>query len=437
MSLWNIAWQNIRERALSSTLTALTISLGVALVVVVLVIHSTIDRAFRRGAQGYDLIVGAKGGQLPLVLSTVFYLQLNQQLDPVSYGLYEKLTSGSLASGVQLAVPVCLGHEYKDCAVVATNQDMFDRLRYGNDQKYAFAVGANFRDENPFEAVVGATAAQRAGLKLGSTFRPIATVLERTRHGEKGHEDFTVVGILSPTGTPNDRAIFINLEGFFRCPAHAHERQMSAASKESVDSEAHQEHHHHNHGHPLSAILVCTKLDENPLAAMSLPDEINRNTDSGTQAMAVKPAIIIADLFDRIIGNVQLLLLVLSALVVVVAGMGILLSIYNSMNDRRHDIAVMRALGASRAIVMFVILLESILLALGGGLLGAILGHGLIGLLAPTIASQVGVSVTALEFQTVELLLVPGLIVLATVVGYLPAAVAYRTDVAKSLQAGT
>ncbi len=433
MSLWNIAWQNVRERALSSILTALSISLGVALVVAVLVIHGTIDRAFRRGAQGYDLIVGAKGGQLPLVLSTVFYLQLNQQLDPVSYALYKKLTSGPLAGSVELAVPVCMGHEYKDCAVVATNQDMFDRLRYGNDQKYEFAAGMNFRDNQPFDAVVGATAAQRADLKLGSNFRPVATGLEKTKHGEEGHEEFTVVGVLSPTGTPNDRAIFINLEGFFRCPAHAQQRETSAAPKESADSETHHEHHH---DHPLSAILVRTRIDENPIAAMMLPDEINRNTDSGMQAMAVKPAIVIADLFDRVIGNVQLLLLVLSALVVVVAGMGILLSIYNSMNDRRHDIAIMRALGASRAIVMSVILLESILLALGGGLLGVLLGHGLTGLLAPMIASQVGVGVTALEFRTIELLLVPGLIVLATVVGYLPAAVAYRTDVAKSLQAG-
>jgi len=368
-----------------------------------------------------------------LVLSTVFYLQLNQQLDPVSYELYKELTSGPLAGGVQLAVPVCLGHEYEDCPVVATNQDMFDRLRYGDDQKYEFAVGANFRDEKPFEAVVGATAAQRADLKLGSKFRPVATGLERARYGEKGHEDCTVVGVLSPTGTPNDRAIFIDLEGFFRCPAHAQQRQASAAPKESADTEAHHEHHH---DHPLSAILVRTRIDENPVVAMLLPDEINRNTDSEMRAMAVKPAIVIADLFDRVIGNVQLLLLVLSALVVVVAGMGILLSIYNSMNDRRHDIAIMRALGASRAIVMSVILLESILLALGGGLLGVLLGHGLTGLLAPMIASQVGVGVSALEFRTVELLLVPGLIVLATVVGYLPAAVAYRTDVAKSLQAG-
>jgi len=442
MSLWNIAWQSIRERSLSSLLTALSISLGVALVVAVLVIHGAIDRAFRRGAQGYDLIVGGKGGQLPLVLSTVFYLQLNQELAPVPHELYEKLKSGPWARGVQAAVPVCLGHAYKDCPVVATNQDMFGRLTYGTNQKYQFAEGRNLDDEKAFEAVVGATAAQRADLKLGSKFKPVATGMEKVRHGNDGHEDFTVVGILEPTGTPNDRAIFIDLEGFFQCPAHADALKASAASHEPAHGEPakakeHHEGHEHHHSHPLSAILVCTNLDENFQAAMSLPDEINRSTESGTQAMAVKPAIVITDLFDRIIGNVQLMLLVLSALVVVVAGMGILLSIYNSMNDRRHDIAVMRALGASRAIVMSVILLESILLALGGGLFGVLLGHGLTALLAPMIATEVGVSVAALQFQTAELLLVPGLIVLATVVGYLPAAVAYRTDVAKSLQAGT
>ncbi len=454
MSLWKIAWRSIQERALSSVLTAFSISLGVALVVAVLAIHHTVDQAFRRGAQGYDLIVGAKGGQLPLVLSTVFYLQLNQQFEPVSHELLDKLTKGPLSSAVQLAVPICLGHDYKNCPVVATNQNMFDRMTHGDDRKYAFAAGRNFLDENAFEAVVGAAAARKSGLKLGSKFRPVATGPESNQHGDDGHSEFTVVGILEPTGTPNDRAIFINLEGFFRCPAHLQPRRDSVFADESADSHAddaheHHEHEHdqahdhehehahdHEHDHGITAILVRTNIDKNPIAAMSLPDEINRSTNPGVQAMAVQPAVVIADLFDRVIGNVQMLFLLLAVLVVVVAGMGILLSIYNSMNDRRHDIAVMRALGASRAVVMFVILMESVLLSLGGGVLGAILGHGLTGVLAPKIASEVGVSLAAFEFQPVELLLVPGLVVLAAIVGYLPAAIAYRTDVAKSLQAG-
>jgi putative ABC transport system permease protein len=95
----------------------------------------------------------------------------------------------------------------------------------------------------------------------------------------------------------------------------------------------------------------------------------------------------------------------------------------------------MRALGASRGTVMSVILVESIILALGGGAMGVLLGHALIGLLSPTIADQTSVIVHVWEFKLVELILIPGLIVLATLVGYVPAMVAYRTDVAKSLTA--
>jgi putative ABC transport system permease protein len=116
-----------------------------------------------------------------------------------------------------------------------------------------------------------------------------------------------------------------------------------------------------------------------------------------------------------------------------VAGIGIMVSIYNSMNDRRHEIAIMRALGARRSTVMMVILLESVLLSLGGGALGLSLGHGLLAIAGPWIAEKVNLPLSMLDFQRVELILIPGLIVLASIVGYLPAVAAYRTDVGKSL----
>ena len=112
-----------------------------------------------------------------------------------------------------------------------------------------------------------------------------------------------------------------------------------------------------------------------------------------------------------------------------------MVSIYNSMNDRRHEIAVMRALGARRITVMMIVLFESILLAIGGGALGVFLGHGLTWVFSPTIMEYTGVVVQPWEFQRTELILIPGLVILATVVGYLPAVVAYRTDVAESLNA--
>ena len=162
---------------------------------------------------------------------------------------------------------------------------------------------------------------------------------------------------------------------------------------------------------------------------MGLPNAINDEP----LVQAVTPAREILTLFDSIVGNLRLLLLVLAVLVVVVAGIGVMVSIYNSMNDRRRDIAIMRSLGARRSTVMVVILLESILLSVGGGVAGVVVGHATMGLISPWIVSQTGVAIGIFQFHWMELALVPSLVALATVVGFLPATTAYSTDVAKAL----
>jgi putative ABC transport system permease protein len=446
MSLWKIAWRSIRQRTLASGLTAFSMGMGVALVVTVLVIHSIISQSFRRGAQGYDLIVGAKGSQLQLVLNTVFHL--SQPLENIPYTYYEKFVEGPFAPAVETAIPVCTGHNYKGYPAVATIPEYFEKLTYLEDKKYTFAQGENFKEENFHEAVLGDVVAKRTGLKVGDTFQPTATAGEgNLKHA---HQGFKVTGILDHTGTPNDRAIFMNIEGFWREPIHRKgpssavdilSGKKAADKKETAqvpdEHEADEKHEHENELAPenkaVSAILVCTYKQNRGFLTLGLRTVINKEP----VAQAIAPALVIAELFDSIVGNIQLLLLVLAVLVVIVAGIGIMVSMYNSMSDRRHDIAIMRALGASRYTVMTIILMESILLSLGGGIFGLLIGHGLIGYLGPTIADQTGVIVKALDFQPVELILIPGLIVLATLVGYLPAMYAYKTDIVKSLMAGT
>lgn len=401
------------------------------------------------------MIVGAKGGRLQLVLNTVFHL--GQPIENIPYTYYKEFTEGRFVPVVDAAIPVCMGHAYEGCPAVATIPEFFEKLSDLDGRPYRFAEGGrNFKSENFFEAVIGSTAAEKTGLKVGDTFHPIATIdEEEPGEDHNGHDAFTVVGILKHTDTPNDLVLFMNMEGFHRCPAHMKAPSFSkrllgggavpqAENMPQAESQGH-DHAHHEH-EPLSdeqkevtAILVRTydPLDPEMRSnvrdmVLELPEVINEEP----VAQAVMPAQVISDLFDGIVGNVQLLLLILAVLVVVVAGIGILVSIYNSMNDRRREIAIMRALGAGRLTVMSVILMESILLSLGGGVLGLLLGHGLIGLLAPRIAAQTGVMVGALQFQLVaELMLIPGLIVLATLVGLLPAVAAYRTDVARSLTA--
>ena len=162
-------------------------------------------------------------------------------------------------------------------------------------------------------------------------------------------------------------------------------------------------------------------------------DVVAKPINDGKVAQAVVPARVIADLFEGVVGKLQWILLGMAVLTVIEAGIGIMVSIYNSMSDRRHEIAVMRALGASRVTVMVIILMESILLSLMGGAVGLMLGHGITWICSPWIADWTGVVVGLLQFQWMELILVPGLVVLASAVGYLPAMSAYRTDVAKSL----
>lgn len=436
MPLWKIAWRSIQHRAVASALTAFSMALGVALVVAVLVIYHVLDRSFRRSSQGYDMIVGpAKGSPLEIVLSTVYYLQAPRGTIP--YEIYEELSHGRFATEVAAAIPVCIGGSYAGFPVVGTVPELFEEFRYLGDRPYEFEPGGrNFSPDAPFEAVIGATVARRAGLRVGDTFRVTHGLAEQGGHEHP--DEFTIVGVLKPTGTPNDRALFVNIEGFWKLHQHDARHGKASEEEESVnpmdgdgdeapsETEAHDENHRE-----LTAVLV--KRDwTNSAKALALPMQVSK--EPGVQS--VIPTEEVAKLFEGLLGNIQTILLIFAVLIVVVAGIGLMVSIYNSMNERKLEIAIMRALGAKRSTVMAVILLESILLSLGGGAIGVLLGHGLIGAFSGVILEETGVRVSALSFQTVELILVPGLIILASVVGYLPALVAYRTDVAKAIASG-
>lgn len=480
MSLFKIAWRSIQQRGLASALTGLSMALGVMLIVAVLAISGLIEKSFQSNASlGYNMIVGAKGGKLQLTLNTVYYLSQPVENVPYDFFLeffsaekrdaelqrarqpdrYERGRDGKYAQFTQYAIPVCLGDYFGNFRVVGTSPSFFEDLVYGpqGDQKFVFAEGRNMRlfDEQNgfFEAVIGATAAREKQVRLGDRISSSHGDPEGAGHGEQ----FTVVGILEPSGTPNDRAVFVNMEGFYLMENHAKpvlddegqpipETPQSQASKTTPLPIEQRE---------VTAILVRTV---NPLVGPGLQNSINE----GLSAQAVMPVKEIYDLFDVIVTPFQRGLLLITAMICVVSGISILVSIYNSMSERRHEIAVMRALGASRATVMSVILLESVILSLAGGVGGWFAGHALKWAASGRIAASTGVAVRPFDLgpgvdlvqlfgmdtflgrfvadwfgnwsrMPTEFLLIPALVCLAAIVGLLPAAAAYRTDVAKSL----
>lgn len=434
MSLFKIAWRSIQERAFASFMTGLSMALGVALVVAVLVLQNVISTSFNRAAEGYDLIIGAKGGRLELVLNTVFHL--GQPIENIPWNFYKEFTKegitgegrpGKYSSAVDVAVPYCLGDNYKGHRIVGTTPALFKELGYSIDPDgkpilYRFSSGECFEQSDFFGAVIGYVAASDTGLKVGDHFQATHGVTTDQEVGKTHPDDFFVRGILAPNGTPNDRAVFVNMEGFFLLEGHAKEVEGKPAAA-----------HADGHREPLpedqrevTAILIRTSQ---PTDALMLPRSINK----GNVAQAVSPIREIRNLYDGLIGGIQIILLVLSFLIVIVASVGIMVSIYNSMSDRRREIAIMRALGAGRGTVRTLILLESILLSVLGGGAGFLLGHGLIGVASKPIAHLTGVPVGLFQFVLWELVLIPLLIVLASLAGLIPALAAYRTDVAKTL----
>lgn len=431
MSYWKIAWRNMQQRSLASLLTGLSMALGVALMVLVLVIHDVVVNQLSNDAQGYNFIVGSgQGSEFEVVLSTVFHI--GTPLNTIPYSVYKDFVDGKYAPYTEVAVPICLGDSYEAPSgqrfrVVATTPDMFDKLAYGNDddgnpKHYKFREGRNFKQENFYEAVLGSVVANRSGLKVGSHFQPTHGL----GNGDK-HQEFEVVGILEPTGTANDRAIFANMEGFYLLDGHALSPAAGAKPPPQTLPDGSPAPLPETQREVTSVLVAC-----DPIASATIDFGVNKAKDRVAQA--VKPVYVVNRLQSSFLDPMRLILLVLTVLIVVVAGVGILVSIYNSMSERSHDIAVMRALGASRGAVMSIILVESILLSLLGGVAGLLLGHGALAATSPIVEFYTGIAVPAWQFTWQEALLVPGLVAFAALVGFLPALSAYRTDVARTLK---
>jgi len=453
MNLFAIAGKSIRQRLLSSSLTAFSVSLGVMLMVAVLVIYGIMDRVFNQQAVGYQLIVGPKGSDMQLVLNTIY--RVGAPLQNLPYLYFEELQKDPR---IGVAIPVCLGDttQQGNFPIVGTTEAYFS---------HEYAPGREFliRGEpftHSFDAIIGSQVSHGNGWDLGTEFRLVHGGAESHVHDEK----FTVAGVLAPTGTPNDKTVFIHLNGFYAISGHDaplkeavkrwHEFSGQPTTDAALDAavaewrtkcgitdvdeeEKHEEkgapHHHHHHKacdvqKEVTAILVNMKGDSMTAAAM-FSGEMKR----GHKVQAVNPIIPMQRLMSDILGNVRTVLLVLTALIIVVSGVGIFVSIYNSMSDRRKEIAIMRALGAQRRTVFAIILAESILLCFGGGIFGILLGHGLVFGAAPFVQQQTGILVSPFAFEPIELVLLPALICLASIVGVVPGLAAYRTDVARAL----
>ena len=412
-SVWMIVSRSLRQHSLSSTITILSVALATGLVMAVFSVSQQSRMAFAGGPVGFDAVLGARGSSLQLVLNTVFHLETSPGNIP-----WESYSSLIDDPRVELAIPYAVGDHYKGYRIVGTSEAIFTEFEYAKGRKLEFQPGGRAFDERRREAVLGATVARETQLAPGSIFHPSHGVGRTSGHSHD--EEYVVVGVLEVSNSPNDRVIWIPIEGIFRLSGHklrGSGEEYEARDGEQID-DAHKE---------LSAVMLKLR---SPQAGFALSGEINRERKDLTLAWPIGATM--AQLFDKL-GWVHRILEMVAYLVMVVAAGSILASLYNTMNERRREFAILRSLGARRRTVFAVILLEAQTIALLGSLLGFAVYYAILIGAGTIVRDQTGVVLDLAAWHDAFFWTPLGMLAIGGVAGLLPALKAYATDVAGTL----
>jgi putative ABC transport system permease protein len=429
VNIVKIVVRNVKRRRLSTSLTAASVALGVALFVAIGVLRQASEQGFQRTAGICDTIVGAKGDSLQLSLNTLYHMGFST--GNISLASFNEIRN---QEGVSWAAPIALGDSYRSHRIVGVSSEFFEQVKIAGSGNLSFSEGRSFdfsteqfveehehlfgeqqaghdhEDDEHFsyQAVIGANVATKLLLKVGDKIVPTHGVEKSTeRHDDAASE---IVGILAATGTPIDRAIYIPIIAYYKMEGHA------------TDHEAELEGTRDARG--ISAIMLSTKSGY-------YRQQIYRNINNRLDAMAVFPSIEMRKLF-KLIGSGDIVLRIISLLVVVVALIGVLVSLYNAMGARRKEFAILRALGASRRSIITIVSLESAVIAFMGAVFGVLLASLAALVLATELHKFSGVTINV-SLAVEEIYLIAIVTLAGALAGLIPALEAYRTEAAKQL----
>lgn len=399
-----LAWRYLWSRPLAAALNLLLLTLGLAAMTLVMLVAAQVDRAFERDLNGIDLVVGAKGSPLQLILAGVFHIDAPTGNIPLQE--VQELQKNPLVAQV---IPLSLGDSYQGFRIVGTTPDYV--AHYGA----ALAQGALW--SQPMDAVLGASVA-RAIVQPGHEQAALVGVTFIGTHGlgagghAHGEHPYRVSGVLQPCGCVLDRLILTSSESVWL----VHE---TATADDPEDLEILKQERE---------VTVALVRYRTPLAAVSLPRSVNANTSM----QAAAPAMEISRLL-RLLGVGADVLRAFGGVLLAVAALSVFIALWNAVRESRFDLAMLRMLGAPPGRVAGLVLCEALWLAVVASGLGLLLGHGLAHAMGWALQAQGLLPVTGALWLPEEagVPLLAGLV--AAVAALLPAMQAYRTDVADLL----
>jgi putative ABC transport system permease protein len=417
MILFSLAYRSLGNRKLTTIVTLLSLGLSVSLWVGIEQIRSGARESFSNTISQTDLIVGARGSPIQLLLYTVFHI--GTPTANVTYESYEKIKNNQ---AVLWTIPISLGDSHRGYRVVGTNEDFYHHYRYRQDQQLEFTLG--HAPAGIFDVALGSDVAQ--ALKYGLGARIVVTHGITNSRGIMDHDDkpFTVVGILRPTRTPIDRSLYVTLEGIEAMhidwkegapPIKGQETPAAKIKREDLKIQQ------------ITAFLLRTKSRVQTLA---LQREITNFSEE--PLMAVIPGVALSELWNGISYGEQVLQVV-AIFVVIVGLLGMLMSLYTSLNERRREIAILRALGVGPMKVISLLILESGLLTLTGACLGVGGVYGSVVLLQPIIEQQFGLHIPLSPLTGTQFLYLACVVLGGVAIGFIPAWKAYRNSLSDGL----
>ncbi|MEB2781091.1 FtsX-like permease family protein [Algoriphagus sp. C2-6-M1] len=417
MNLFKLSWKYLTFRPLSTGLNVFLLALGLAIITVLLLIQDQLEKKMTQDAAGIDLVVGAKGSPLQLILAGVYHIDFPTGNIPMDEA--QKLSRNRL---VKNSIPMALGDNHQGFRIVGTNHD-YPALYQAKLQSGVLWV-------KPFEVVLGAEVAEKSNYKVGDEF--IGSHGISVGSHEHDANNFKVVGVLERKGNVLDRLILTSVESIW----YTHDEGATMTPDSTTNHVAHQEVAFSDSvatkGFPittesreLTTVLIQYR---NPMAAIQLPRLIN----SGTSMQAASPSFEMSRLFE-LLGVGITLLKGLAVVIIGISGLGIFIALYNSLKERKYDLAILRVLGASRRQLLLLIFLEGIMLTFLGAILGILLGHTFLAVIISQNEQGVVGTLQPWIFLQQELWIVVYALVVGVLASIIPALAAYQTSIAKQL----
>ncbi|MFC4701372.1 ABC transporter permease [Glaciecola siphonariae] len=409
----SIALGSLRSRRSAVLLTLLSMLVSVSLLLSVEHIRSQAKQSFSRTVSDVDIIVGARTGQMNLLLYSIF--RIGSPSNNLSWDSFEAVKN---ANNVAWAIPLSLGDSHRGYRVVGTNEDYFTYYKYGNKQALSFEDGNIF--SSPLEAVIGAEVARKLNYEVGDSL-VISHGIGHTSFHHHDDSPFTVAGILTPTGTPVDQTVHVSLAGI-------EAMHMSEADQEALLANLAAGETPEFNIQSVSAVLVGL---ESKIMALSALRDINQYR--GEPLSAILPGIALAEVW-KLVGNVENLLRLISFLILISSLLGMATMLLTSIRERSRELAVLRAIGASPIAIFILIQAEALLIALSACVLAMGLVYGSLILGSQWLSQQYGLFIEASLFNLNTLGILALVCVATLIIACIPAVGACKQALQQGLQ---